>query len=232
MILTWWSTTFVTAIIVVTASILTWGIKQFSPQRALNVKYAERSQEVIAHVIEVRREHPEIVRVSRHDRHPAFLLLPVMVLGYSISVFCGAQLTSNVTALGDSPRYTMATCFLIGSVLMLAGATLGLRIGRRRLSPHVHDHLTAEVLGDDIVFPYRLSMAGMGAMIVSSSIYWWTSFQSTFGSLGGWLTLAITSICVVCIPWFLIAAHRFTKWDRILITEAQARIDAGESSAD
>jgi hypothetical protein len=147
-------------------------------------------------------------------------------------IFTGAKLTSNVTVLGATPRYTMGTCFLIGSTLVMLGALMGAKVGKHVINPDVRDHLTAGVLGDDIVFPYRLSMAGMSAMIVSAGIYTWTSFQSTAGSLGGWLTAGIVVLCVTSIPWFYVTVRRFQKWDHLLITEAQARVDLEASDVD
>lgn len=198
----------------------------FRPQRARNVKHYEI--EMLEHVVEVRRYHPEIVKVPRLDRHPAFITPHVCVLGYSICVFSGAQLTSNVLTLGDQARYTMATCFLVGSILVLTGSALGLRVGSKHVGVGIHDHLTASILGDDVVLPYRLAMAGMGAMVVSSTIYAWTSFQSTTGSLGGWLTGGMAAWCLTCIVTFSKALSVFRRQDALLISEAQARIEADD----
>jgi hypothetical protein len=211
-------------------AILALGAYTFKPHRARNVKYAEQEMAISEHVIEVRNLHPEIVKVSRLDRHPWFIGAHLCVLGYSLCVFGGAKLTSNVLALGDVARYTMATCFFVGSVLVLTGVALGSRLGPWRIARRVRYHATASVLGDDIVLPYRIEMGGMSAMAVSSGIYAWTSFQSTAGSLGGWLTLGIAVLCVLSVISFYRAAEVFQRGDTTLIREAEARLEAGDAA--
>lgn len=226
-----WANVMIGFAVLVFLGILVHGRRTFNPQRARNVKYAEHHPDLVPYVVKVQKYHPEIVKTSRLDRSWHFVVLHACVLGYSISVFCGAQLTSNVLAIGDQARYTMATCFFVGSILVLIGSSLGLTVRRYTVAEQVSTHATASVLGDDIVFPYRLSMAGMGAMIVSSSIYFYTSFGNTFGSLGGWLTLAITTASIGSIVTFYRAVTTFERWDRILISEARARIaDRGDQS--
>lgn len=195
----------------------------FRPHRARNVKYAEASHRFTIDTVGVAAEHPEIIKIARFDRHPWFVGVHLCVLGYTTCVFLGAKLTSNVSVLGDSARYTMATCFFVGSLLVLTGATLGTRIGRWTMGGKVSDHPTHAVLGDDITLPYRLSMAGMGAMTVSSGIYAWTSFQSTTGSLGGWLTGGIAALCAITIIWFYRAVDQFTRWDQLLTERYRVR---------
>lgn len=141
-------------------------------------------------------------------------------------------LTSNIMSLGQEARYTMASCFLVGSILVLTGVAMGLKVGRRVIAPSVRGHPTYSILGDDIVLPYRLEMAGMGAMMVSAGIYSFTSFHSTSASLGGWLTGAIAVGCALTIPRHYRAVEDFQRWDYVLISEAQARIgEAGEGHA-
>lgn len=211
-------------------AIIAVGVIAFKPHRARNVKYAEQEMAIIEHVVEVRRLHPEIVKVARLDRHPWFIGPHICVFAYSLCVFSGAPLTSNVLTLGDEARYTMATCFLVGSAIVLTGVALGARVGRWTVARDVSEHLTAKWLGDDIVLPYRLEMAGMGAMMVSSSIYAWTSFQSTTGSLGGWLTLCIAVLCGLSVISFYRAVKVFQRWDTTLISEAEARLEAGDGT--
>jgi hypothetical protein len=96
--------------------------------------------------------------------------------------------------------------------------------GKWTISPSTKDHLTSEVLGDDIVLPYRVGMAGWAALTVSLGIYAWTSFQVTVGSLGGWFT-AIGSIASFgTILAFYRAVTVFEKWDTTLISEAHAAV--------
>jgi hypothetical protein len=225
---TWWSAVFVALIGLTSVTILVWGTTSFSATRARNVKYAEREHRVIEHIVEVQRAHTEIIKVHRADRHPYFVLLHVGLLGYSVCIFTGALPTDNVSVLADGTRLTMSVCFLIGSGLVLMGASLGVRLGRWRISPATANHLTASVLGDDIVLPYRLSMAGMGAVSVSTTIYAFTSFQTTAGSVGGWLSAVTSVACYFTIPWFYRAVSTFQKWDVLLISEAMIRAGIGD----
>lgn len=213
--------------------ILTVAAVTFRPHRARSVLHAEAiaNRKVQQQVAQVRYAHPEIVKVVRLDRHPFYVLPHVGVWCYSWCVFLGATLTSNVTALGTPTRYTMATCFLVGSTLVLIGASLGAKLGPLRIMPKVADHLTSEVLGDDVALPYRLSMSGMFAIAVAMTIYSMTSFQSTTGSLGGWLTGGLAIACIVMEPLLYHRVQTFEKWDSTLITEAMTRlgrVDAGE----
>lgn len=211
-------------------SIMVFMARTYSPNLARNVKYAERAAVTHYELAQIQLRHPEIVKVARQDRYPLYWLLHLGAIGYVSAVLSGSPLTSNVLSLGSSARYTMATCFLVGSTLVLIGVAMGLKVGRRTIAPRICDHPTYSVLGDDIVLPYRLEMAGMGAMMVSSGIYSWTSFHSTSASLGGWLTLVITIGCAMTIPIFYRAVKDFEKWDNVLITEAQSRIEGAGGS--
>lgn len=220
------------AAITIFVAILIAGRIIYRPHRALNTIRAEREIAVVEHVIEARLAHPEIVKITRVDRHPFYVLVHIGVFCYAVCVFGGAALTSNVSALGAQTRFTMAICFAVGSFLVLTGATLGMRVGKWRVVHGVHEHLTSSVLGDDIVLPYRLAMAGMGAMAVSLSIYSSTSFKSTTGSLGGWLTGVLAIACAITIPWFYRRVRQFERWDATLISDALTRLELGDDRAD
>lgn len=213
--------------VVIFLCVLAFMAKTYSPNLARNVKYAERAAVTKYDLAHVQLRHPEIIKVARQDRYPFFWLLHLAVSGYVVSILTGAPLTSNVITLGSEARYTMASCFLVGSGLVLTGVASGLKVGRRTIMPQVRDHPTCAILGDDIVFPYRVEMAGMSAMMVSSAIYSWTSFQSTTGSLGGWLTGGIALACALTIHQFYRAIQAFQKWDFVLISEAMARLEKG-----
>jgi hypothetical protein len=208
-----------------------WGARRFSPKHARNVKYFENRAIAIQRVVEARLLHPEIIKIARIDRHPFFLMPHIGVLGYAVCVFSGAELTSNVTALGETTRTTMATCFFVGSSLVVIGAALGMDVFGRCLRPSTCEHLTSSVLGDDITLPYRLSMAGMSATSIALMIYSTTSFQST-GSLGGWLTGALAVASAITVPWFYRRVRQFEKWDATLISEAKSRLLNGVTDAD
>jgi hypothetical protein len=224
---------FVAAIAITVIVVLTWGTAGFSSNRARNVKYAERVKIIQEQdVAEIHLAHPEIVKHTRLDRHIWFLVPHLCVLFYTFCILSGAELTSNVIALGDSARYTMATGFLVGVLLVLCGAAMGSKIFGWTVKFDVSDHITAKWLGDDIVLPYRIEMAGMGAMSVSSSLYSFTSFGSTSGSLGGWLTGGIAVASILSIMQWSNAIGLFQKWDHTLISEAEARLEeAGDGDA-
>lgn len=205
----------------------TWGAVKFQPHRARNVKYAERDTVVVIekHVADVRLLHPEIVSTGRIDRHPFYLLPHLGVFGYACCVFAGAPLTSNVTALGLQTRYTMATCFLVGATLVLTASALGMKVGRWRVMRRINDHITGDILGDDITLPYWLGAAGLFAVAVSMGIYASTSFKSTTGSLGGWLTGTLAAACAITIVMLISRIRAFTKHNDTLISEAIAQIE-------
>ncbi|MGA5467191.1 hypothetical protein [Mycobacterium sp. NPDC050041] len=207
-----------------------WGVVKFNPHHARSVKLAEVADNKVVqkHVALVSVGHPEFARTHRIDRHFWYLLPAAGVWCYAWCVLGGAPLTSNVASLSVSTRYTMAGCFLVGASMMLIGALLGAEIGRWRVMRSVHDHMTCEVLGDDIVFPYWVGIAGMGTTMVSLSIYSWTSFRSTTGSLGGWLTAALALACFITIPWFFTRLRKFERDDADLIARAKARLEAGQ----
>lgn len=230
--MSFWANIMVAVAIAIFLAILAFMARTWSPCLARNVKYAERAALSLHDFKHVQQSHPEIVKVARQDRYPFFVLIHLMVTGYVLSILTGAPLTSNVASLGDEARYTMASCFLVGSALVLAGVVSGGQVGGRTIMPSVADHPTASVLGDDIVFPYRIEMAGMSAMMVSSGIYSWTSFNTTTGSLGGWLTGGIAVACALTIDQFYRSVEAFQKWDHILISEAKARIDKAGDARD
>lgn len=221
-----WAGWLLIVIVIVFVGILARSAYTYKPHRARNVKYAEQHQAaVVEHVVRATASHPEIVKISRLDRHWWYIGPALAMFGYSvcISVF-NAPLTSNVISLGQGARFTMASCFMVGSALVLIGSMLGATFGRWTINPTTKDHLTAEVLGDDIVFPYRVAMAGWAALTVSLGIYAWTSFQVTIGSLGGWFTAIGTGASIGTILTLNRAAKVFEKWDYILISEAHAAV--------
>lgn len=207
-----------------------WGSRRFKPNRARHVKYAEHQYVEIVQrrVVELAVHHPEISKIARFDRHPFYLGPHLGVLGYSLCIFAGAVPTSNVTSMGTVTRYTMATCFLIGAVLILTGATMGSRLGRWRFARHVHDHPTSPLLGDDVSLPYLVGCTGLLCVAVSMSIYAWTSFGSTTGSLGGWLTMTLAGSSIVMLGMLWNLSREFEHNEQILLAEVNARIECDD----
>lgn len=227
----WWAWVLAIVALLFLVCFPLWGVLSFSRHRAAHVIHAEGNRRVQVQVVESRFLHPEIIRVGREDRHPFFVTAILGVWCYAWCVLVGAELTSNVASLGVQTRYTMSTCFLVGASLCLVGASLGLKVRGRVIMDAVRNHLTSEVLGDDITLPYRLEIAGMSAIGISFVIYAWTSFQTTYGSLGGWLTALLAVGCGVTSLWFNNRVRTFAKQDGVLIADAQARLGIGDEDA-
>lgn len=224
----WWAALLAALAVVLLVICPIAGVILFHPRRALAVKEAEANTDIVVqHITELAVIHPEIIKLPRVDRHPFFLAPHVGVFAYACCLFAGATVTSNVAAMPAATRYTMATCFLIGSALVLVGSLMGVQVGRWTLGSRVRRHVTAPLLGDDISLPYWLDCAGLFAVGISMAIYSSTSFKSTTGSLGGWLTaaLAIAAICVV--PTLYARIREFERNEAVLLAEVQARIGRG-----
>lgn len=232
--MTVWSTGLAAVAVLFLIVIPIWGAQRFRPHRARSVKYGEAITERIVqqHVAIVSIAHPDYHPRDRLDRHPWYVIPHMCVFGYAVAVFSGAKLTSNVLSLGASTRWTMATCFIVGAVLVLAGSLMGARVGPWRIRRKVVDHVTCEILGDDVTVPYGFGIAGGFAVAVSMGIYASTSFQSTTGSLGGWLTLGGTVAFALLAAQLWGRMRRFEREDRILIADATASLlDRGDDNA-
>lgn len=207
------------------------GVFGYSDERALAVRNAEANTAIVVEEvrhISIRRS--ERYRHGRVDRHPIYICLHVASWGYAWCVFGGAQLTSNVIGMSDQQRYSMAVCFLVGSTLALTGAAMGLQRNGYGFMRGVSDNITSSRLGDDVQLPYTFGAAAMVAMSVSLGIYAWTSFHSTVGSLGGWLTGAMTFGCAEMLGVFVFRIRQFTRVRRGVITEAVQRIEHRHAS--
>lgn len=201
------------------------GVFGFSPDRAAAIRSAESETPVIME--EIRRIHirqPENFRHDRLDRHPVYLAVHVAVWGYAWCIFAGAPVTSNLAILSPQVKLTMAIGFIVGSTLVLAGSAMGGRIGRWTLLKGIRDNLTSSMLADDIRLPYTFGASGQLAVGVSMCIYATTSFQSTLGSLGGWLTGALTVSCGTMIALLYLRIRRYERARTTLIDEAVAQI--------
>jgi hypothetical protein len=202
------------------------GVIAFRPQRARNLRQAERQTEkvVLQNIVELAVAHPEIVKQKRFDRHPFYVAPHVGVFAYAVCVFSGATVTNNVAALSSLTRATMATCFIVGAMFVLAGCLLGTRVGRWRIGRRVVDHPTAPLLGDDVTLPYWLGMAGLLCVTVSMAIYSSTSFNTTTGSLGGWLTATLAGASAAGIIHLYLLVKEFERNEAVLVSEVMAHI--------
>lgn len=228
-----WAYIMLGAAITIALGILGLGVFMHNDRRARSVKVAENDDTTVQHVVEqLRIYHPEINKRDRLDRHWFYVALPGSVLCYAVCLFGGAKITNNVATLSQGTRLTMGVCFTIGALFVLFGAVLGTRIGPLRIGRRVRGHPTAPLLGDDITLPYRLGMLGLCAITISLAIYSWTSFQTTVGSLGGWMTgfYAFVSFCMI--PNLYIRIKDFERDEHILLTELAARRECDHHDGD
>jgi hypothetical protein len=199
----------------------------YSTERAEAIRTAEAYEQVAVqkHVTELAVAHPTIVKRARFDRHPFYVAPHAAVFSYAVCIFAGAKPTNNVADLSNLTRTTMAICFIVGATLVLAGTMLGGRVGPWRIARHIHDHPTAVLLGDDIALPYRFGCAGLACVSVSMGIYSSTSFHTTTGSLGGWLTAVLAVASAVGIATLYFRIREFERNEATLIGEVMARMD-------
>lgn len=211
---------------VILVSCIAIGIFGYNPERARDIRRGEANDDPVV-IEEVRRIHvgaPDRFRRGRVDRHWFYVMIHVGVLGYSGSILAGAKVTSNVATLGESTRFTMASCFLVGATLVLIGAMMGLHVRNWDIVPGVSDHIAAARLGDDIRLPYTFGGIGMVAIGISTFIYGETSFQSTWGSLGGWWTMCISFACVGMAVVFFRRIRQFSRALKAVVEEAVANV--------
>lgn len=208
------------------------GVFGFKPDKAEAIRRAEAEANsvVIEEVRHVVVRKPDRFRHGRIDRHPTYIGLHIAAWGYAWCVFGGAALTSNVVAMSEATRLTLAVCFLVGSTLVLTGAAMGCEIRGHAFLRGVKDNMTSSRLGDDIQLPYTFGMAGMAAMAVSFGIYAFTSFHSTVGSLGGWLTGTAAISCAVMLGVYYFRLRQFSRVRPRLISEAVTRIERRHAS--
>jgi hypothetical protein len=203
------------------------GVFGYSPEKAQGIRSAEEVPNTV--VEEVRHllvRRPENFNHDRLDRHPAYLSLHAAVWCYAWCIFGGAPITSNLATLGSGSRMTMAVCFLVGSSLVLSGSAMGARFGRWRFMPSIHDNMTSPRLSDDIRLPYTFGGAGMFAISISMAIYASTSFKSTLGSLGGWITGWSAVMCAIMLVMYFSRVRQYEKARKATVAEAVANLAA------
>lgn len=202
------------------------GLLGYSPERAQAIREAEDDPQVVIEEIRLVRVHrPERFKHERLDRHPTYVGLHLATQGYGWSVMLGAEVTSNIQSLSPSSKFAMAACFLVGSTLVLSGSAMGARIWRWTFLHGTRDNITSSVLGDDIRLPYSFAASGQFAIGVSMAIYASTSFTSTLGSLGGWMTGAFSLTSLVLLVRFVNRIRVYNQARVGLIAEAVARLE-------
>lgn len=201
------------------------GVFGFNPDSAQAIRDAEAETTVV--VEEIRRVHvgpPERFRRGRIDRNPFYLGIHVATFCYALCIFSGAEVTSNLESLSYQTRFTMAASFLVGSTLVLTGAAMGARIGRWMIVRRVRDNIASARLGDDVRVPYMFAAIGMFTMAASFGIYASTSFQSTTGSLGGWMTGVSAAVCVLMLVVFYRRLRQYSRTLTVVIDQAVANV--------
>ena len=201
------------------------GLFGFNPEAAQAIRDAEAEAPVV--VEEVRRVHvarPDRFRRGRLDRHPFYLSIHIAAFCYSLCIFAGAQITSNLAVLSGQTRFTMAAAFLVGSTLVLSGAAMGARLWRCTIVPGVRDNIASARLGDDIRLPYMFAAIGMFSMGISMGIYSSTSFQSTTGSLGGWITGVSAVACAVMLAVFYRRIRQYSRTLTVVVDQAVTNV--------
>lgn len=202
------------------------GIFGYNPEKAQAIRAAEATLPVV--IEEIRHIHigrPESFHRERLDRHPAYLCLHAAIWCYAWSIFAGAPLPSNLDILSTTTKYLMASCFIIGSTLVLTGSAMGARIGRWRILKGVHDNLTSSRLGDDIRLPYSFAGVGMFAVSVAMGIYASTSFGSTAGSLAGWISAWAVAMCIWLLNLFYLRVQIYERARTITIDTAVQNLE-------
>lgn len=205
---------------------IAYGVLGFNPERANAIRSAEAEQPIVME--EIRRIHirsPDRFRHDRMDRHPFYVALHLAVWGYAWCIFAGAPVTSNLRSLSPPTKFTMAACFIIGATLVLTGALMGAHLGRWVIIRGVRENMTSSMLADDIRLPYTFACSGLFAIGASMTIYAATSFGSTAGSLGGWMTALSAVACAFMIPMFFTRIRRYGRARATLIAAAVAQIE-------
>ena len=206
----------------------------YSADKAEGIREAEAEDHVVVEEVRsLRIRRPEKFHHDRFDRHPFYLGANLSVWCYAWCILGGAPVTSNLNALTPQTKTTMAICFLVGSTLCLLGAAMGMKIFRWRFLEVIHDNVVAARLSDDIRLPYTFGIAGVGAVGVSMGIYASTSFHSTVGSLGGWLTALLgVGGCAFMFVAYLVRIRQYSVAKTILEAETKLSILSRRQSGD
>lgn len=208
------------------------GLWLFSPARARGVKQVEEiSKQVTVQISQLHISHPEIIRLDRLDRHPAYLAYFVNVLAFGCTVlFVEIPYRANgAESLGT--QYTLGVSLLLAACMALSGSALGLHAFGRCIGQGICNNIVSSTLGDDIRVPYVLAWWGLLSTIIAEGFYAYTVVASvglrrlltTFGGLG---TVTFSFMALLMIPMFIIRIRRYVAQREILINEARAIIAA------
>lgn len=203
------------------------GVFGYRPEKMQAIRAAEAQEAQPVVVEEVRAIHVPVIEKFSHyrlDRHPTYIGLHVAAWCYAWCIFAGAPITSNLTELNIQTRLSMAACFLVGSSLALSGAMMGMKVGPWYFLRGISDNIASARLSDDIRLPYTFACVAMVMMAISFSIYASTSFRSTAGSLGGWITLCMAGTSAILLGVFYRRIRIYVLVRSRVINEAVANI--------
>lgn len=206
------------------------GLYTFSRQRAETVAFTEIEDPLAHHVTHVRLAHPEIVRTTRIDRHPAYCTINISLFTYGWIVLLGRVPYASFGTEALNTQHALGASLIIGAVLTLSGSLMGKHVGRWHIGPRrVYDNLTASKLGDDIRLPYVLGWWGLVSMLISIGFYDYTvitavGLERLVSSLGGILGTGVAIMCITMVPIYISAIRAYINERTSLVAEARTII--------
>lgn len=208
------------------------GITTFTPERAQAVRQAEadvEAKKVVQEISHLRISHPEIHKLARLDRHPAYLLVICALWVFGCNLFLGdTASSSNIAHLSDSIQHALAVCLLVGTSLCLMGSFSGVKVGPWVFGRPVRAHLLAPMLGDDIRVPYIIGCAGLASTFFSMVFYVASTPRGRLlGTLGGVLGLAAVGICLSLGVLFSLCIRKYVEARDMLLREYLTEIEQG-----
>lgn len=210
-----------------------WGLYKWTPRRAQLLRRLEIFEDrdaVIAHIAYIRVRHPEIVRLERLDRHPAYVWMNVLLLIYGLVTFFGAAPYAAFGGEALDTRATLAGSLLLGSSAALIGTLMGKQLGPIWIRRSVIDNDTSAMLGDDVRVPYVLAWVGLASTTISMAFYGYTVIATVgtlrlLTTLGGIAAIGFTAICLTLIPSFIHRIRTYVTARDTVLTEAFAIMD-------
>ncbi len=206
------------------------GLYLYSPRRARFVRHVELiedQQAVVSHIAYIQLKHPDIVKVERLDRHPAYILMNVglMYYGWVTSFYIPSY--SNLGADTMSTRLTLAFSLLFGASITLIGSLLGAKIFGHVIGRKIGDNNVSAMLGDDIRAPYALGWVGMSSTFISMVFYGYTTVKAVdaerlLTTYGGIQSIIVCITCLILIWHFIKRIRTYLRASNTVLTEAYA----------
>jgi hypothetical protein len=206
-----------------------YGFLSFSPERAAAVMAAEKESgsntgpnSIPFSVI----RKTMLIHTSRLDHHPTYLLQNVGLHMYGWGVMLNPY-PSSALSMSWSMQYSLGLCMLTGTSIALAGALMGVKIGRYAVVRSIIENPFQDVLGPDIRVPYVMGtfgLASVGASTASYAVNIIATSQSRFiGTLGGGLSTTMSISSITLGAMFLWRMRSYSSERDHLISEAVRR---------